>query len=97
MPTHDQLDSFFHDYKRLTEAEKAIFRQAVGHFARDLRTGDFRKGLPVKKMSGHDDIWELTWAPDGRVTFQYGPEPPGRPSPHIIWRRIGSHDISGRP
>jgi anaerobic glycerol-3-phosphate dehydrogenase len=43
-----------------------------------------------------DDIWELTWAADGRATWQYGPEQrPGEP--HVIWRRIGGHEIFKRP
>lgn len=34
--------------------------------------------------------------PDGRATFMYGPEQiPGEP--HIIWRRIGGHDIFDHP
>jgi hypothetical protein len=96
MPTWDQLLSFRQDLKHLTPGEKAAFKKAVARFVADLRTGTFRKGLRVKKMSGHADIWEMTWAPDGRATFQYGDEvQPGEQ--HIIWRRIGTHDIFGRP
>jgi len=37
-------------------------------------------------------MWEITFAPDGRATFAYGEEViPG--TPHIIWRRIGTHDV----
>ncbi|WP_327677694.1 hypothetical protein [Kitasatospora sp. NBC_00458] len=47
-------------------------------------------------MQGHADVRELTWAPDGRATFGYGtPLQPG--DPHIVWRRIGTHEIFGRP
>jgi hypothetical protein len=38
----------------------------------------------------------MTWAADGRATFEYGQEVrPGEA--HIIWRRIGTHDIFRRP
>jgi hypothetical protein len=41
-------------------------------------------------------VWEMTWAPDGRATFMYGIEvTPGET--HIIWRRIGGHEIFQNP
>jgi len=47
----------------------------------------------VRKARG---VWEITWAPDGRATFEYGDElHPGEP--HIRWRRIGGHDILQEP
>jgi hypothetical protein len=49
----------------------------------------------VKRIQGTDDIFEMTWAPDGRATFEYGtPEGSGA---HVIWRRIGRHDVFRRP
>jgi hypothetical protein len=47
-------------------------------------------------MEGADGIWELTWAPDGRATFEYG-DPVKKGHPHIRWRRVGTHDIFKRP
>jgi hypothetical protein len=41
-------------------------------------------------------VWELTWAPDGRATFEYG-DPVRAGDPHIIWRRVGTHDIFRQP
>jgi hypothetical protein len=38
----------------------------------------------------------MTWAPDGRATFQYGEEV-DRGRAHVIWRRIGTHAIFRRP
>jgi hypothetical protein len=96
MPTWDQYLSFRRDLKDLTPAQRAAFKRAVAHFVADLRTGRFRKGLRVKKMSGHEDIWEMTWADDGRATFEYG-DPVQEGELHIIWRRIGTHDIFERP
>jgi hypothetical protein len=50
----------------------------------------------VRGIEGAPGIFEMTWAPDGRATFEYGKETtPGEP--HIIWRRVGGHDIFGTP
>lgn len=97
MPTRDVLASFFADYKKLTDEQKKLFRLALEHFIDDLEKGGrFRKGLRVKGMAGHPGIWEMIWADDGRATFEFGPQQvPGEV--HIIWRRIGSHDIFKRP
>ena len=96
MPTWDQLQTFRQDLNSLTPAQRKAFRKAVAKFVADLRAAEFRKSLRIKKMSGHDDIWEMTWAPDGRATFQYGDEvQPGEQ--HIVWRRIGTHDVFDRP
>ncbi|MER6108587.1 hypothetical protein ACWG5P_11115 [Streptomyces prasinus] len=35
---------------------------------------------------------EMTWAPDGRATWQYGDEL-REGEPHVIWRRVGGHEI----
>ena len=55
-----------------------------------------RPGLRVKPVQGHVGVFELNWADDGRATFMYRPEiRPGET--HIVWRRIGSHEILRRP
>lgn len=97
MPTYDVLDSFRRDLDKLLPEQRRAFQLAVSAFVADLgmRRG-FRKGLRVKKMRGHDGIWELTWAADGRATFEFGPEhQPGEA--HVLWRRIGTHAIFERP
>jgi hypothetical protein len=97
MPTYDVLERFFRDYERLTVEQRQDFLRARNQFVDDLKTGrGFRPGLRVKRVRGTADIWEMTWADDGRATWQYGPElTPGEP--HIIWRRIGTHSILDRP
>ena len=50
----------------------------------------------MKKMQGREDVWEMTWAPDGRATFHFG-NPVTEGEVHIIWRRIGTHEIFTRP
>jgi hypothetical protein len=97
MPTFDRLAAFLRDFDRLSPSQKAAFLRSVREFADDLATGTgFRKRLRVKKMAGHQRIWEMTWAPDGRATFEYGEEVKAGHA-HVIWRRIGTHDIFARP
>ena len=65
-------------------------------FVAGLVSQSFAPQLRVKRVQGHPGVWEITWAADGRATFSYGAEViPGHP--HIIWRRIGTHDIFRRP
>ncbi len=37
----------------------------------------------------------MTWAPDGRATFEYGDEVQSG-EPHVTWRRIGTHSVFRR-
>jgi hypothetical protein len=96
MPTYLALLRFRRDWERLTPQQQAQFRAALAFFVEDLRKGDgFRPGLRVKKMAGHD-VWEMTWAPDGRATFSYGKQvKPGEV--HVVWHRIGTHAIFKEP
>ncbi|MER6127863.1 hypothetical protein ABT173_35835 [Streptomyces sp. NPDC001795] len=59
----------------------------------DTRTGTFRASLRIQRASG---IYELTWGGNGRATWQYEPEMV-RGEQHIVWRRIGGHDILAGP
>jgi hypothetical protein len=96
MPTHEELPEFWRDFASLTSEQRRAFRSAIARFVADLQRGTFRAGLRVKRVQGRAGVWEMTWAPDGRATFQYGPAVnPGEP--HVIWRRIGTHDIFDRP
>jgi hypothetical protein len=85
-------------YLALTPAQRARFRTARDAFVADLQAGArFRPGLRVKRVQSRGQpIWEMTWMPDGRATFHYGDEL-RRGQPHIVWRRIGSHDIFRDP
>jgi hypothetical protein len=96
MPTWSAAESFYRDLGRLTPTERRQFGRAVANFVADLKRGGFRKSLRVKGVQGSDGIFEMTWARDGRATFEYGPEVRPR-QPHVIWRRVGSHAIDRRP
>jgi hypothetical protein len=97
MPTFEWQALFGRDWEALTSVQRKAFREAVAAFVADLTDGTgFRKGLRVKKMQGREDVWELTWAAGGRATFHFGASVrPGEP--HIVWRRIGTHQIFTRP
>lgn len=95
MPTYDFAETFWRDWERLTPAQRRAFRGAVARFVQDLPRDRFRKGLRVKGVRGAPGVFEMTWAPDGRATVEFGEEiRPG--SPHVIWRRIRTHDIFGQ-
>lgn len=97
MPTHEERPEFVRDLKGLTREQKAAFLRALRRFVEDLGSErGFRAGLRVKRVEGYQGVWEVTWAPDGRATFQYGEEI-HPDNPHVIWRRIGTHAIFRRP
>jgi hypothetical protein len=97
VPTFAWLARFGADFDRLTPAQQAAFLAAVAQFVEDLRKGgQFRKGLRVKGVQGATGVFEMTWADDGRATFQYG-EAVLEGEPHVIWRRVGTHEIFRQP
>lgn len=98
MPTRSVLASFFRDWQSLTPQQQRQFLAALKQFITDLSEpqSSFHPRLRVKRMQGRPSIWEMSWAPDGRATFEYGDEVhPGQA--HIIWRRVGTHSIFKRP
>jgi hypothetical protein len=97
VPTFAWLARFGADFDRLNPAQQAAFLAAVAQFVEDLQTGgQFRKGLRVKGVQGASGVFEMTWADDGRATFQYG-DALLEGEEHVIWRRVGTHDIFRQP
>ena len=96
LPTFAWVARFRSDFDALTAAQQASFLIAIALFVEDLRKGKFRKGLRVKGVKGARGIFEMTWAHDGRATFQYG-EAVTESEPHVIWRRVGTHQIFREP
>lgn len=97
MPHWTRTTEFVRDYKRLDRQQVERFKRVVREeFVPDLSAGKFRPGLRVKGVVAARGVFEMTWAPDGRATFEYGEEIV-RGEPHIVWRRIGTHDIFRRP
>jgi hypothetical protein len=97
VPTYAWLARFRTDFEGLTPAQQAAFLVAVGQFVEDLQAGGpFRKGLRVKGVQGATGIFEMTWAADGRATFEYGSQV-FEGEPHIVWRRVGTHSMFKKP
>jgi hypothetical protein len=96
VPTFEPLPRFLRDYSRLTEGQKQAWVRMRRRFVAGLQVGRLDPALRVKRVQGHPGVWEISWAPDGRATFHYGDEVrPGEP--HVVWRRIGTHDVFNRP
>jgi hypothetical protein len=96
VPTFAWLARFGADFDALSADQQAAFLAAVAQFVTDLKAGAFRSRLRVKGVKGAIGIFEMTWAADGRATFEYGNEiTPGET--HIIWRRVGTHDLFRTP
>jgi len=97
MPTHEEFVQFLREFRALPLDQQRQFLIAVRHMVEDLRAKRaFRLGLRIKGVQGHPRVFEMTWAPDGRATFHYGPERHAGEA-HIVWRRIGGHDILNNP
>jgi len=95
VPSHERTRRFERDWAALTKEQHDRFAAAFRHFDVDLEAGKLRAGLRVRRVEGTDRVYEMTWAPDGRATFEYG-ESEGEGA-HVIWRRIGSHAVFRRP
>lgn len=103
MPTFQTTPRFERDWKQLTADLRARFRRVIiDQFVPDLTRGSFRACLRVKGVHAAPGVFEMTWAPDGRATFSHGQwRSYGRSrregEPHVIWRRIGTHDVFREP
>ena len=96
MPTYQASERFLREFQALTAQQRRAFQRARQRFVDDLRRGPFRAGLRVKAYQRIEGWFEMTWAPDGRALFSYGtPIIPGEP--HVMWHRIGTHDILDNP
>ncbi len=97
MPTYERLPRFDRDWESLSRAQRPKFLSAIRKFVEDLEGGgNFRTSLRVRGVEGTDGVFELTWNGDGRATFEYG-KPVKDGMTHIVWRRVGTHDIFGAP
>lgn len=96
--THEMSPRFVSDFRALSKEQQDAARSAARDLADDLnqrvRT---RPSLRVKRVrAAPPGVLEMTWAPDGRATFELGREVrPGEP--HVVWRRIGTHAIFKSP
>ena len=97
MPTYEWERVFGREFAALDKDSQEAFLAAVAQFVEDLQHGrPARRSLRVKGVQGHDGVFEMTWAENGRATFAYG-EARIAGQAHVIWRRIGNHGIFRRP
>ncbi len=98
MPTFERLARFDREFRRLPRELQRAFLATLPVFIAALKENppEFPAALRIHRVKASAGIWEIAFAPDGRATFEYGAEiVPGEP--HIIWRRIGNHDILSEP
>ncbi|MDQ3320798.1 MAG: hypothetical protein M3515_11355 [Actinomycetota bacterium] len=96
MPTYARTARFRREFRRLDPARQRAFLAMVERFVNSLARGQFDPTLRVKRVQGTRDVWEISWAPDGRATFSYGPEVRTGQA-HVIWRRVGTHRVLEDP
>lgn len=98
MPTFDRTARFAREYARLPRELREAFRQMLPLLVAALQTSPplFPPGPRVRRVQGTDGVWEVTFAPDGRATFHYGDEIRAG-DPHVVWRRVGTHDVLREP
>jgi len=96
MPTYARTARFRREFRRLDPARQRAFLAMVERFVNSLVRGQFDPTLRVKRVQGTRDVWEVSWAPDGRATFSYGPEVRTGQA-HVIWRRVGTHRVLEDP
>ncbi len=93
MPTHEEEESFWNDWAKLTPEQQEQFLDAVDEMVDDLRAKrPFRPGLRVKQFRRLPGVFEMRWANNGRGLFRYG-ESRLPNEQHIVWIRVGTHDI----
>jgi|GEM_PF-4772536 len=57
MPTHDEEDTFWHDWDTLTKAQRQRFYTAIYKLVDDFKAGQgFRKSSRVKGVQGHEGL-----------------------------------------
>jgi hypothetical protein len=96
VPTYQARPRFLRDFKSLTAVQVVAWERALDLFIECLRSGNFDPSLRVKRVQGYPGVWEMSWATDGRATFEYGEEVrPGEA--HVIWRRVGTHSVFNQP
>lgn len=93
-PTFETFPVFERDLARLDPEQQRRFRAAARHFVEDLDRGQFRPDLRVKRVQGTSAVWEMTFSPDGRSTWQYGDEV--RPGDSRPVRISGQSTVRGR-
>ena len=97
-PTYEVSARVLRELRKLPLEQRRAFLAARDEFVSALQQSppEFPPRLRIKRVQGTDDVWELTFAPDGRATFRYGLQVrPGES--HIVWLRVGTHAVLDQP
>jgi hypothetical protein len=92
---HVRTRRFDADWQALTSDQRKAFVAAILNFDADLASTQFRPSLGVNAVQGVPGAYEMSWAADGRATFEFGQ--PASPDNVVIWRRVGSREGFRRP
>ena len=97
-PTYEASRRFFREYTKLSPEQRERFRMARRKLVAALREDPptFPPELRIKRVQGVRDVWEMTFAADGRATFAYG-QAEREGEAHVAWRRVGTHDVLSDP
>lgn len=95
MARHVRTRRFEEDWQALTSEQRKAFVAALLNFDADLAGSEFRSSLGVKPVQGAPRAFEMSWAPEGRATFEYGD--PVSPERVVIWRRVAGREAFRRP
>lgn len=98
MPTFERLARFDREFRRLPRELQRAFLEMLPAFIAALRLDPprFPPTLRVHRVQGTAGVWEVAFAPDGRATFEYGAEVVAG-EPHVVRRRVGTHDVLSEP
>jgi hypothetical protein len=88
---------FRRDFKKLTREQRGRFEPALRRFLVELNADEgFSPGLRVKGVQAAPGVFEMSWAPNGRMTWSYG-QPGADGATHVILRRVGTHAVFDNP
>lgn len=86
-----RLNSFKRDFDELPLEIQALVREKFRLFQNDPG----HPSLRIKKMKGHESVWEGHITVGYVFTFHYETDESGEPV--VVFRRIGSHAIYRKP
>jgi hypothetical protein len=97
-PTYEAPSRFLRELARLSNDQRDAFLSAKDELVAGLRgrPPQFAPRLRVKRVKGADEVWELTWAANGRATVRYAAQIITGEA-HVVWLRIGPHSILDDP
>ena len=97
MPTYCVDPRFSRELARLSPAQLRAFLRAKDRLVAALKAErHLDAGLGVHQLHDHPGISEFRFSAGGRATFRYGTSERGDAA-HIVWRRIGGHEIYREP